>query len=204
MLAVGNGRGKFLPMFAATAADAGPVRRFLTTSLARELGILLSLSVMFPFMIHLLPVPEDARLGPRLLPMFYAPLLAALLGRTQTGLIVAVVAPWLNWALTTHPTPRGGVVMTIQLLAFVLALHALVRGCGSRWFLAAPAYLASMAVASLAVGAFPALIGGRSVMPWVAQGVVTGLPGLAILVAINWLVVRTYPSDPRGGGPLAA
>ena len=130
--------------------------------------------------------------------------LAALLGRTQTGLIVAVVAPWLNWALTTHPTPRGGVVMTIQLLAFVLALHALVRGCGSRWFLAAPAYLASMAVASLAVGAFPALIGGRSVMPWVAQGVVTGLPGLAILVAINWLVVRTYPSDPRGGGPLAA
>lgn len=80
-------------MFDATAADAGPLRRFLTATLARELGVLLSLSVMFPFMIHLLPVPEDARLGPRLLPMFYAPLLAALLGRTQTALIVAVAAP---------------------------------------------------------------------------------------------------------------
>ena len=77
--------------------------RFLTVSLARELGILLCLSVMFPFLIHIIPVPGNAQLGPRLLPMFYAPLLAALLGRTRSAVAVALLAPWLNWALTAHP-----------------------------------------------------------------------------------------------------
>lgn len=191
-------------MHDAIATAASPVRRFLTASLARELGILVSLSVMFPFMIHLLPVPEDARLGPRLLPMFYAPLLAALLGRIPTALLVAFVAPWLNWALTGHPAPRGGVVMTIQLLVFVFSLRALLRGMGPRWYFAAPAFLASVVVAALAVGIFPALIGGRGAGIWAVQGVVTGLPGMAILVLINWLVLRTYPSGPAGGGPRAA
>lgn len=191
-------------MFDATVADAGPVRRFLTATLARELGILLSLSVMFPFMIHLLPFPEEARLGPRLLPMFYAPLLAALLGRTQTALIVAVAAPWLNWALTAHPAPRGGIVMSLQLVVFVVSLRALLRSVGPRWFLAAPAFLAGMIAAVLMVAVLPDLIGGRGAMPWAVQSLVTGLPGITILVLINWLTIRTYPSGPSGGGPLAA
>lgn len=94
--------------------------------------------------------------------------------------------------------------MTIQLLAFVFSLRVLLRGVGPRWFLAAPAYLASMAAAALVVGAFPAFIGGRGAVSWAAQSVMTGLPGIAILVLINWLAVRTYPSGPAGGGPLAA
>lgn len=204
MLAARSGLDQLIAMFDATAADAGPLRRFLTATLARELGILISLSVMFPFMIHLLPVPDDVRLGPKLLPMFYAPLLAALLGRTQTALIVALVAPWLNWALTSHPAPRGGVLMTIQLLVFVFSLRALLRSVGSRWFLAAPAFLASMMAAALVAGVFPSLIGGRGAVAWASQSVVTGLPGIAILVLINWLAIRNYPSGQGGGGPLAA
>jgi hypothetical protein len=39
-------------------AIARPLPRFLTASLAQELGIALTLSVMFPFLLHLLPVPE--------------------------------------------------------------------------------------------------------------------------------------------------
>lgn len=204
MLAARSRLDQLIAMFDATAADAGPLRRFLTATLARELGILISLSVMFPFMIHLLPVPDDVRLGPKLLPMFYAPLLAALLGRTQTALIVALVAPWLNWALTSHPAPRGGVLMTIQLLVFVFSLRALLRSVGSRWFLAAPAFLASMMAAALVAGVFPSLIGGRGAVAWASQSVVTGLPGIAILVLINWLAIRNYPSGQGGGGPLAA
>lgn len=187
-----------------TAAGAGRAVRFLTASLARELGILLTLSVMFPFLVHVLPVPEDARLGPRLLPMFYAPLLAALLGRTRSALIVAVVAPWLNWALTAHPLPPGALMMTIELLAFVLALRALLGAVGARWFLALPAYLTSMAAAVLAAGVFPGLIGNRAALGWAAQSLATGLPGVAILLLINWLVIRCYPSGPAGGGPRAA
>ena len=141
-----------------TAVSGTPIARFLTVSLAREMGILLSLSVMFPFMIHVIPVPGDERLGPRLLPMFYAPLLAGLLGRPRSALLLALVAPWLNWALTAHPTRLGAVVMMVELIGFVFGLRFLLAKAGACWFLAAPSYFVGK-MAAVAVGAlFPALI----------------------------------------------
>lgn len=137
------------------AAGARPLPRFLTVSLARELGILLCLSVMFPFMIHLLPVPGDAQLGPRLLPMFYAPLLAALWGRLRSAVTLAVAAPWLNWVLTAHPSPAGAVVMMVELMVFVGFFRFVLAAVGTRWFLAAPAYFAGMAAAVLVTAIFP-------------------------------------------------
>jgi hypothetical protein len=186
------------------AAGVRRLPRFLTVSLARELGILLCLSVMFPFMIHLIPVPGDAQLGPRLLPMFYAPLLAALWGRARSAVTLAVAAPWLNWALTMHPSPAGAIVMVVELLGFVFVLRILLARVGARWFLAAPAYLASMAAAVLVTAVFPDLIEGRAALAWVAQSVVIGLPGVAILVLINWLALRFYPPGAAGSGPVAA
>jgi hypothetical protein len=187
-----------------SAAGASPVVRFLTVSVARELGILLCLSVMFPFMIHIIPVPGDAQLGPRLLPMFYAPLLAALWGRARSALALALAAPWLNWALTSHPTPPIAVVTMVELLGFVLVFRFLVAEIGARWFLAAPAYFSCKIAAMMVATFFPALIGGGAALAWAAQGVVIGAPGIAILVFINWLVLRYYPPGPAGGGPLAA
>jgi len=177
--------------------------RFLTASLARELGILLCLSVMFPFMVHLIPVPGDAQLGPRLLPMFYAPLLAALWGRVRSAVTLALCAPWLNWALTTHPAPAGALVMVVQLLVFVGAFRLFVNAVVARWFLAAPAFLAGMVASAVLTAAAPALIGGRAAVGWAIQGVVIGLPGIAILVLINSAALRFYPPGP-GGGPVAA
>ena len=187
-----------------SAAGVRQLPRFLTLSLARELGILLCLSVMFPFMIHLIPVPGDAQLGPRLLPMFYAPLLATLWGRARSAVTLALLAPWLNWALTSHPAVPGAIVMMVELLGFVLALRKLLTGVGVRWFLAAPAYFSGKMVAVLATAFFPALIGGRAAFAWAAQSVAIGMPGIAILVLINWLALRYFPPGAAGGGPVAA
>jgi hypothetical protein len=177
-------RTSSIALFGAPAAGTAP--RFLTASLASEMGVLLALSLMFPFLIHLLPVPEDARLGPRLLPMFYAPLLGALLGRTWSAVAVAVAAPWLNWLLTTHPAPRGAIVMTVQLLVFVAVVRGLIGRFGARWYFAAPAYF-------LCIGASMMLV-----------ALVPELPGVAVLVLINWLALRFYPPSPGGGPPVAA
>lgn len=190
--------------WASTGPAATPAPRFLTASMASELGILLALSLLFPFLIHLVPVPDDVRLGPKLLPMFYAPLLGALLGRTRSAILVALAAPWLNWLLTSHPAPLGAVVMSLQLVVFVGVVRALVAGIGSRWFLAAPAYLAGLSVSAGAAAIYPALIGGRPAFAWASQNLVTGLPGIVILVGINWLAVRYLPSGPGGGDPHAA
>ena len=193
-----------LALSESSAASSSPAVCFLTVSLARELGILLCLSVMFPFMVHVIPVPGDAQLGARLLPMFYAPLLAALWGRTWTALVLALAAPWLNWALTSHPAPPGAIVMMVELLGFILIFRFLLAGVGAHWFLAAPAYFSGKIAAVLAVTFFPALIGGRAALAWAAHSVVVGAPGIAILVVINWLALRHYPTGPSGGGPAAA
>jgi hypothetical protein len=187
-----------------SAIGSGRVVRFMTVSLARELGVLLALSVMFPFMVHVIPVPADAQLGPRLLPMFYAPLLAALWGRARSAIMLALAAPWLNWALTSHPVPLGAVVMMVELLAFVLVFRLLMAEFGARWYLAAPAYLSGKIAAVLVATLFPALMGGGPAFAWAVQGVVIGAPGIAILVLINWLALRFYPPGPSGGGPIAA
>jgi|GEM_PF-1237113 len=188
---------------ATSSAGAGRAVSFLTVSTARELGVLLCLSVMFPFMVHIIPAPDDGRLGARLLPMFYAPLLSALLARHRTAVGVALLAPWLNWALTSHPPALGAVAMTMELLVFVLSMRAMLARAGACWFLAAPAYVACVAAAALGAAAFPVLIGGRGSLEWAVQSVATGMPGIAILLLINWLVLRHYPPVAGDGARLA-
>ncbi len=192
---------EILRLDASAVVGRGP--RFLTASLAREMGILLVLSMGFPFMLHLLPVPENSQLGPRLLPMFWAPLLGCLWGRTTTAVVVAAVAPWLNWLFTRHPVPPVGVLMTIQLLVFVGTLRGLLTWTPVRHVAALPAYAAAMLVATGMVALWPELGRGAPALAWVGRAVTMAWPGVLILVLINWLALRAYPPH-RGDGPLAA
>jgi hypothetical protein len=95
--------------------------------------------------------------------------------------------------LTSHPSPPLAVVTMVELSGFVFVVRVLVAGVGPRWYLAAPAYFAAMAAAVVVTALFPALIGGRSALAWAAHGIVTGEPGIVILLVINWLALRFYP-----------
>jgi hypothetical protein len=179
----------------------GPL--LLTGSSARELGALLFLSVMFPLLVHVVPVPADARLGPRLLPIFYAPLLAALWGRRPSAIALAILAPWLNRIVTGYPSVAGAVVMAAELLVFVGVFRWLAARIGPRWYHAAFAYLAAMAAATLAAAVVPGLIGGQAAIPWALRSIVLGLPGLGILLLINGAALRFYPPGSDDGASLA-
>lgn len=180
-----------------------PMFRFLTASIAREIGILLALSVLFPFLIHILPMAENERLGARLLPMFYAPLLAVLWGRPASAWTLALTAPWLNWILTSHPMPRGATLLTLELVGFVFISRFLLTRSLARSFLAAPAYLSGKALALAVATLFPYLVGGRLALDWAAQSVALGTPGIAILLLLNWLALRCYPPGGPGGAAAA-
>lgn len=186
------------------SSTARTLPRFITASASREISVLLALSLLFPFMLHLVPVPDDVRLGPRLLPMFYAPLLGALLGRISSAVAVAVIAPWLNYLVTGHPWPRGCVMMNLQLLTFVVLLRWLLARFGPRWFLAAPAYFLCMLVAAAAGALRPELINGAPALAWYLRVVTMGLPGVGIFLLINWLAVTFYPGEGNDSGPVAA
>lgn len=178
--------------------------RFMTVSLAREMGILLCLSVLFPFMVHLLPVPGDTRLGARLLPMYYAPLLAVLWGRPVSAWALALGAPWLNLVVTGHPSSSGATVLLLELIGFVAAWRWLMAQLQPRAYFAVPAYLTGKLLATVVVALAPDLIRGRSAIAWATDSALTGLPGVAILVGITALALRCYPSDGAGRGPVAA
>lgn len=64
------------------------------------LGIVLAIAA--PWLVHLVPV-SGAPLGPILLPMFYAPMQAALMLRLPVAVAVSVGAPILSQYLTGMP-----------------------------------------------------------------------------------------------------
>ena len=125
-------------------------------------------------------------------------LLGTLLGRYPSAMAVAILAPWLNWIVTGYPKPPTAAVTMLQLLVFVGVLRAALRRFGPRWFLALPAYTAAMLAAIGAALVFPALIGGRAPFPWALATITLALPGVAILILLNWLAVRSYPGDGSG------
>jgi len=72
----------------------------------------------------------------------------------RSAAAVALLAPWLNWMLTSHPSPPLAVVTMVELSGFVFVVRVLLAGVGPRWYLAAPAYLAAMAAAVVVTGFF--------------------------------------------------
>jgi hypothetical protein len=76
--------------------------------------------IILPIMVHMMPYPGNDQLGAMILPLFIAPLVAAL-HQSIIGLIAACVfAPILNYYLTGMPTLESLPVIIIELIIFGL------------------------------------------------------------------------------------
>ena len=58
-----------------------------------DLAVFLGLTLLAPWMVHFIPSWDDSPIGAKLLPIFYAPLIAALTRRGQVAVCVALLAP---------------------------------------------------------------------------------------------------------------
>jgi hypothetical protein len=143
-------------------------------------AVVLAASLLLPLLFHLLPVSGGPPLGARLLPIFYAPLIAVLLFHPAVALTAALAAPSINHLLTGRPAPEMVPVLTLELLLFV-GLILLAR---RRWpvspLIAPLAYLLAKLAADAMLG-----------LPWsgVIASLQLALPGVAILFALNLAVV---------------
>ncbi|MEX0884645.1 MAG: hypothetical protein WDZ72_14340, partial [Cyclobacteriaceae bacterium] len=61
--------------------------------------IVISAAVLLPILIHLIPPVNGIPMGAYLLPMFYIPLISLLIFGRKIALIVAALAPVLNFLL---------------------------------------------------------------------------------------------------------
>ena len=137
-------------------------------------------SVAMPFMVHLVPAGQS--LGAALLPIFWAPFLAALMFGPVPAFFAALGAPVANHLLTGMPPTAVLPSLTLELVLFVAALSLLVRWSSLRKLplLAPAAYLIARLVAAFI------LLGGAGLEGSLGS-LGAALPGIVALAAINWL-----------------
>ncbi len=149
--------------------------RFITIT-----AVALAASAALPVLVHLLPAGASGPIGPRLLPIFFAPLIAVLMGRPGVALITAALAPVINHLLTGSPAPAMLATLTLQLLLFAAALTVLRKPARALLPLLAPlAYLG-------AVLAVPHVLGFLTGFPWLSGLAVIPAPQAGALLLQAW------------------
>ncbi len=149
--------------------------------------------IVLPMLIHLLPSAGGAALGARLLPIFYAPLLAVLLLDGWVAVAASLAAPIINHWLTGMPAPEMVALLTAELVAFSVIAVLLSRGRTQLWWIGPVAYLLGKALVWLVFSLLP--IGPAMLsLTGYANGVILALPGLLALALIGlgaqWMKAR--------------
>ena len=148
----------------------------------KETALILSASVMLPFLIHLIPPIGGIPFGARLLAMFYAPFIAVMLFKPHVAIITGLFSPILNSLLTGYPAPEIVGVLSVELVVFCLVAYLIRRRAKNFRGTAALAYLIALLVVTCAAGASDAFF---------LRTVFNALPGIAMLVLMNILLLRS-------------
>lgn len=95
--------------------------------------LILLISVLLPFVIHLIPSTGPTPIGAKLLPIFIAPFIAVLFFRFPVALMIAAVSPLVNALLYGKPDPAFTLRLTLELMTFVSIAFYLKDWVGMRW-----------------------------------------------------------------------
>jgi hypothetical protein len=156
---------------------------------------LIGLAVLFPFMVHHVPAVGGVPWGARLLAMFVAPFAGLLLFRFRLALVPAIIAPFLNGQLFGSPSSHLVGLLTVELIVFTAMAAALLKSNRRMWLAAPLAFLAAKTISGFTM-VFSGLIEPPiSAGTYIAETVVVGLPGLAVLVLIHIALLRAARNE---------
>ena len=166
--------------------------------------MVITAALAMPFLFHLLPPVTilGTPAGAVMLPMFYAPLVAAA-WRMKPLAGAALALPLLNLLLAGRPDPATAFILTFEVALFMLAAWNRDKLKLPAWTTGAAAYLAAKA-ASFA-GLSVALLFGVQITTagpaaFVAQSLSTGWPGIALLMILSALVFRSRRTPDGNSG----
>jgi len=142
----------------ATAMKAEGMAAVRAVRLAKETTLVLGMTLFLPFLVHLLPSWDDSPLGAHLLPIFYAPLAAMMMGRMGIALGVSLAAPWINHLLTGLPPVPMAMTLCLQLVVFLLVAQLLQQRQFPAFSLGPVGYAAALLL-SCALGSLLATLG---------------------------------------------
>ena len=142
--------------------------------------------VLLPILVHLIPFSGAAPLGAYLLPMFIAPLSAAFY-LSPVGLVMAaLLAPVINHALTGMPAAAILTGLMAELALFSLIVWWLVQKRPGMFGVSFLAVISS----KLAIWIGGLLMGSSVSVSLFLSGILTALPGLLVLFAVELLLRR--------------
>ncbi len=145
----------------------------------------LAAACLVPLFFHWAPWPFVTPIGAVWLPIFYAPAAAMLLFRPHAGLLASALAPALNHWMTGMPAAPLVPALTMELLLFSLLLLFFTKIFPRIVFNAVLAYGVSRCL-SFFIWNLPA---GDVPPARLADAFFTALPGTAVLLLINGVIV---------------
>lgn len=162
----------------------------LVKSKLSQIAFLLTLSVILPYGVHLIPPLAGVALGAMLLPMFYTPLIALLLVNLPSAIIIAIFSPLLNSSFTGHPLPEKVAILTVELAVFTVIAYLIQRRKRDFWATALLAYVATGLSVAAMLFFVPGIMPQLSPLEFLLGTVTTAPAGIAILVLINIVLLR--------------
>lgn len=148
-------------------------------------SVLLTATVALPFFVHLIPNTGSSPIGAVLLPIFYAPLVAALLYRVHVGLLAAVAGPVLNHLITGMPAPEILLILTLELILFTGIVYRLRNVSYAGWISGPLAYLSAKLFSMLMLFIMPAILPGQDPFSFFTYSISNAIPGLFVLLIIG-------------------
>lgn len=137
---------------------------------------------LLPLLVHSLSPTSPIPMGARLLPIFYAPLLAAWVFHPAIGLLASLLMPFINHAFTGMPTLPMTVLLSLELVVFSIGLW-LNRKYWPNLPLAPLAFIIGKAASAILL----AFVTIMPASPWayLVSSLQNGLPGLLILLVLH-------------------
>lgn len=145
--------------------------------------------LLLPFLVHFLPQVGGVPMGARLLPIFYAPLLAAIFFNPAVGIIASLVTPLLNHTLTGMPESGIVVILTVELTVFSILMQRLYHRWPKFGGLAPFAYIMAKVASLFILILVPANFIAASPWQFFLVSLRNAWPGMAVLLAINLIIV---------------
>ncbi len=179
-----------------TSVPATPAAGLFQRPKVRDTAVLLALAWAVPFALHLVPWSGERAIGVYLVPMFWTAFVAVYFYGLRVGLVVALFAPAVNLAITGLPA-----LERLSLVSFELTLFTLIAWLGVRrvpaWWVVAPL---AWVVARIGYTLLQVLLGSarHADAGYFLESVVRTLPGLAVLLAINFVLARFYAKSGPG------
>jgi hypothetical protein len=150
-------------------------------------AVTVALTMLLPFIVHSFGGPPA---GARWLPLFYAMFIAAVLFHPLVSLIAGLITPFLNHLLTGSPALPVAILLSFELAVFSVAAYQFSRRRPAFWGAASLAYLLAKVASLVLLAVWPNQLVLATPWQFFTTSLMNAWPGMLVLLAINWLVVK--------------